>query len=350
MRSDQALEARWRIMSVPDGKKAPLSPAQVLESLQKKAKPSFSPPASRPKRGSRLSLWTDEETRVMRDSLARHEGQGSLAPKVIADFFKHFKTSTRTRGAIRNRIYFLQTVEPRARGDLESGEEDEEEEDEEEEGEASEEEEEVEEKEDSGMTFDATSLTRDQAAAMVAQSLFARGSSQQAQGSGPRPTNKHLSGALAGWAGESSMAGFGTPGARHQQQQDLSPQPQSPAAAAPSATDQDVDVCITYSPNGIIITDLPKHYEAKIYSPTKVKITRCTKAATQTEVRPPAFHFKILDDGALHAVRLPEGTTTQMAAVPADEEEQVEGEAARKLVETRFVAMDGYTVKLRGAL
>lgn len=287
----------------------------------------------------------------MRDSLARHEGQGSLAPKVIADFFKHFKTSTRTRGAIRNRIYFLQTVEPRARGDLESGEEEEEEEDEEEEEEASGEEEEAEDKEDSGMAFDATSLTRDQAAAMVAQSLLARGSSQQAQGNGPRPTNKHLSGALAGWVGESSMAGFGTPGARHTQQQEAtSSQPESPAAAAASASDQDVDVCITYSPNGIIITDLPKHYEAKIYSPTKVKITRSAAAATTAEARLPAFHFKVLADGALHAVRLPEGATTQMVAVPADEEEQVEGEGTRKLVETRFVAMDGYTVKLRGAL
>lgn len=329
-RSDRALEARWRTLHTWQGNRSPLLSGGPTTASCPQSRPSLpfnEPDKSRhaAARGSSQRVpkaWTERETNILLDIMARYDSSSSWHQEICAAFYRALPTSTRSRSAIGHRRRLLERKQDE---DEESSEHDDEDE------------EEVS-VDDSAYREEATS---------VAQPPAEREDCAPVRSTSSKPTGAHPDAGRSQQQTGSSSTSFtsGTPSPKQWENEEDRHRHVPRRSRGPSP---DVNMSFEYQPCGLIITNLPPGYEATIYSPTQFKIIRsstATSASIAAAERPPAFNLKRLDDGSIQSVRLPEGTTTNLGATRLGGQQ---GDIVA--VDTRFKGADGFEVRLRATL
>lgn len=135
--------------------------------------------------------------------------------------------------------------------------------------------------------------------------------------------------------------------------------PQAPASPrlAPAVGHGDVaeslQLGITHLPNGVCIQNCPRGHHVAIYAPNFTQVSVQPPASMVSsfgEVVGPGLRFKVMEDGGICGVQLPEGTQTSVRLVPAVRGLEAGIGGGGAAVDRIFVTVDGYSVVFRFSL
>lgn len=137
----------------------------------------------------------------------------------------------------------------------------------------------------------------------------------------------------------------GTPAPPHE--------PRSPRPSATPARNEGLRVEIIHAADGLRIENCPPGGHVAIYTPNNVRISLQPPPSTVDhfgQVVSMVFGFKVMQDGGICVLRMPEGTKASGRVVPTVQGREAGARCGGVEVEEIFTAVDGFRVIFRFAL